>query len=145
MTLPGFNAEASAYKTNVHYRSMGATVQADGVVPQQLSCGPCFLDNTGACVQDCTFTSCVPLGRFGRRCFTYTLTEPCSPSACQTSPPNCSFIKGEVCGGAIKPCDQCPFYPSDCTQDCPFNEPCGFPECCFSCAAGIPARHFAIQ
>jgi hypothetical protein len=37
MTLPGFNAETSLYKTSVHYRLMGALVQADGVIP---NCSP---------------------------------------------------------------------------------------------------------
>jgi hypothetical protein len=61
MTLPGFNAETSLYKTSVHYRLKGTSVQAGGIMPQL--CGPCFRDSTGACVKNCTF--------------------PCSPSACQ--------------------------------------------------------------
>jgi hypothetical protein len=35
MSMPGFSAEVSSYKTNVHYRSMPALAQADGVIFQQ--------------------------------------------------------------------------------------------------------------
>jgi len=81
MTLPGFNAETSLYKTSVHYRSMGAPVQADGVVPQQVRvfCGTCHLDDTGACVQNCTI--CGP-----RFCHFFG-TFPCAPSACPQADP----------------------------------------------------------
>jgi len=76
MTLPGFNAETSLYKTSIHYRFMDASVQADGVVLQQLVfCGPCFRDATGSCMKNCTFCFGLP-----RHCF--TRTEPCDPSAC---------------------------------------------------------------
>ena len=118
MALPGFNAATSLYKTSFHYRLMGASVQANGVVPQL--CGPCFLDNTGACVQDCTFTFCVPFGRFGHRCFTYTLTEPCNPSACPPPPPPDCTAQRNACtraGGIIYDCLNC--------ADCP--------PCCFVC------------
>jgi len=61
MTLPGFSAETSLYKTTVPYRLVGASVQAGGAVPQQVhnstSCGPCHLD-AGACVQSCLI--CTP-------------------------------------------------------------------------------------
>jgi hypothetical protein len=77
MTLPGFHAETSLYKTSVHYRLKGISVQAGGVMPQLfLHCGPCFRDATGACVKNCTF--CVG---FLPLCF--SRTRPCSPSACQ--------------------------------------------------------------
>ena len=79
MTLPGFSAETSLYKTSVRYRLMGASAQADGVVLQQLVfCGPCHLRPNGACVRDCRF--CEP---FPPHCFTFTY--PCSPSACLDS------------------------------------------------------------
>ena len=122
MALPGFNAATSLYKTSFHYRLMGASVQANGIVPQL--CGPCFLDNTGACVQDCTFTFCVPLGRFGRRCFTYTLTEPCNPSACPPPQVDCQKARNActAAGGII--------------FDCSGLEPDGCnacPPCCFRC------------
>ena len=45
MALPGFNAATSLYKTSVHYRLMGASVQANGVVPQL--CGPCSVFGAG--------------------------------------------------------------------------------------------------
>jgi hypothetical protein len=64
MTLPGFSAETSLYETRVNYRSTGASVQADGVMLQQLHgqlhgppgiCGPCVYDNQrGYCVRQCT-------------------------------------------------------------------------------------------
>lgn len=78
MTLPGFKAETSLYKTSVHYRLMGASVQADGVTLQQFpfGCGPCYLTAQGACVQDCAM--CTPFPLF--HCFRYR--APCSPSAC---------------------------------------------------------------
>lgn len=71
MTLPGFNAETSLYKTSVHYRLMEALVQADGVLPQ--FCGPCHYETV--CVQDCEF--CTP--RFG--CSTFQ--ELCDDRACR--------------------------------------------------------------
>lgn len=75
MTLPGFGAEASLYKTSVHYRLMGTSVQVSGVSPQTTfhGCGPCHLDSTGACVQLCEF--CYRHSCFG-------LTYPCNPGAC---------------------------------------------------------------
>ena len=46
MTLPGFNAETSLYKTSFDYRSHGTAVQLAGVAPQLVDpvgtvCGPC--------------------------------------------------------------------------------------------------------
>jgi hypothetical protein len=34
MTLPGFSAETSLYKTGIHYHLTGGSVQAGGIVPQ---------------------------------------------------------------------------------------------------------------
>jgi hypothetical protein len=128
MALPGFSAETSLYKTNVHYRLTGALVQAGGVVPQRIFCGACYLDDTGMCVQNCSI--CGP-----RLCHFFG-TFPCDPSACPppVTHPNCLFLREVVCGGAIRACDQCPFYPSNCSTDC---STCEFPQCCFSCAAGV--------
>jgi hypothetical protein len=83
MTQPGFNAETSLYKTSVYYRLMGGSVRANGVMPQQFGCGPCYRNwqinpNTGACVRDCPYTIC----SLGHGCFTYTVHEACSESAC---------------------------------------------------------------
>jgi len=84
MALPGFNAETSFYRTSVHYRLMGGSVHANGVMLQQFArCGPCYRNwqinpNTGACVQDCTSTIC----ELFAGCFTSTWTEACSESAC---------------------------------------------------------------
>jgi len=87
MTLPGFRAETSLYKTSVHYRSVGALVQADRITPQQLAsqwlprpCGPCHLDAAGACVRNCTYC----FGIFPRECF--TVTEFCPRWFCPLFP-----------------------------------------------------------
>lgn len=90
MTLPGFNADASLYKTGVHYRLMGALVQGgvqdSRVMPQEFGpCGPCYLEKTGACVHNCWHVVCFPTGD---NCFLRPFTEPCPPSACPT-PVNC--------------------------------------------------------
>jgi hypothetical protein len=68
MTLPGFNAEASAFKTSAHYHSMGASVQTGGVVLQQFPPpGSCFARCARACrsnpwfhacYQECVFDNC---------------------------------------------------------------------------------------
>jgi hypothetical protein len=77
MTLPGFNAETSLYKTSVHYRSMGTFVQAHPVTlqPQLASidgpyaplpgayCGPCYNNYRLCCDEfgNCSRESCHPL------------------------------------------------------------------------------------
>jgi len=50
MTLPGFNAETSLYRTRVDYRSHGTAVRLAGAVPQ-------LVDPVG--------TVCFPCNRFG--------------------------------------------------------------------------------
>jgi hypothetical protein len=73
MTLPGFNAETSLYRTNVGYRSRRTAVQLVGAVPQ-------LIDPVG--------THCFPCNRFGfqfcqncfiepGRCFSWW--QKCSP------------------------------------------------------------------
>jgi hypothetical protein len=104
MTLPGFNAERSLYQTSVHYRLTGAFVEGDGVVPQQIPCGTCHLDQTGACVQTCTV--CTAFG-----CFQFPV--PCPASACVVVDPcrRCHGLRGcaaqrcfcECEGGVILP------------------------------------------
>jgi hypothetical protein len=44
VTLPGFNAETSLYKTSIHYCLNGGPVQADDIVLQQFGLAPggCF-------------------------------------------------------------------------------------------------------
>ena len=69
MTLPGFTAETSLYKTSLHYRLMGVLVRAGGVTFQQVHiqqmfpfprpihfppfplvrCGSCYFDVNGQC------------------------------------------------------------------------------------------------
>ena len=93
MTLPGFNAETTLYKTSVHYRLTGAMVQADGIMPQLFSfCGNCYLNATGSCVKNCTF--CEP---FPPHCFTFA--APCNPSACQE--PHCCPPGFHCCGDCL--------------------------------------------
>ena len=137
MTLPGFNAETSLYKTSVHYRLMGASVQAGGIVPQQVSvsCGPCYLDNTGACVQNCTICDghlCHYLGIYS--CDPRACPPPhdrCAP--CLTLPTDCARRRCDcTCNGGIAvDCNNCPDYPMDCTN-CPCHHPAN-PKCCFVC------------
>ena len=125
MTLPGFNAETSTYKSRVPYRLMGPSVWANGAMLQQIRlpgqvftffCAPCSPDDTGACVQNCTFC-------FGSSCSTFT--EPCDPSTCP--PPNCTEVKNNCMadGGSIFDCSS--LVLSDCIGcDC-------CPPCCFKC------------
>jgi len=44
MTVPGFNAETSLYKTSIHYYLIGGLVPADSIVLQQfgLALKSCF-------------------------------------------------------------------------------------------------------
>src|SRR5262245_54136064 len=81
MSTPGFTAEDSLYKTSGQYHTSAALVQAGGAILQEfsspegrwfsptplagsfpgpggISCGTCYLDDTGACVKDCV--SCRP-------------------------------------------------------------------------------------
>jgi hypothetical protein len=134
MTLPGFNADASLYKTGIHYLSMGALVQGgvqDGrVVPQQVPpCGPCYLDKTGACVKSCWLTICFP--PFGDpNCFTSEWTEPCPKSACPT-PVDCLLMERDCTDrqhGTVFYCR------NDLTGCPPYGTGCACcPPCCFIC------------
>jgi hypothetical protein len=109
MALPGFNAEMSLYKTSVHYRLMDASVQADGVMLQQVGlpgqvftvyCDPCSPDGTGtcadgACVQNCFFcvgNSCRPL-------FTQSCTD--------VDLANCCNMQCAVYRGVVRRCCYC--------------------------------------
>jgi hypothetical protein len=100
MTIPGFNAETSLYKTSVHYRLTGASVQADGVTPSQVSfpirpfgsCGPCYRDISGNCSRDCGGCILFPTVSC------YHWTEPCNPSAC---PPPCCPPGYHCCGECL--------------------------------------------
>jgi hypothetical protein len=124
MTLPGFNAETSLYKTSVHYRLMGASVQADGVMPQQfinwgVSCGTCFLDSNGNCVRICGRRLCVT-----GEPWPCTWIAPCDPSACP--PPQVDCDKAQAAckanGGIIFDCHD--LVPDGCAA---------CPPCCFRC------------
>jgi hypothetical protein len=61
MTLPGFNAETSLYKTRLGYRSHGTVVQLAGVVPR-------LVDPVG--------THCLPCNRFGEQFCVNCFIEP---------------------------------------------------------------------
>jgi hypothetical protein len=107
MTLPGFNAEASSYKSSVHYRLMAALVQADGVIVQQLPlaginrCGPCYTDDTGACVRECNNPNggdpvVVP-------CPSSQCPAGCGPCICRTT-----YTCSRNCDGNTVPCKALP-------------------------------------
>jgi hypothetical protein len=87
MTLPGFNAETSLFKTSVHYRLMGPSIQTAGVMPQQFPlphvCGPCEYVNriTGECAQTCSGLRCWS-GPGGFHCGIETWHVRCPPYMC---------------------------------------------------------------
>ena len=68
MGIPGFTAEDSFSETSGHYYTSAGRAQVQGAILPEFrlspfaaptpSCFPCYLDSTGACVQDCTV--CVP-------------------------------------------------------------------------------------
>ena len=89
MNIPGYTAEASLCKTSGRYGySLRAFAQANtGVIPSLIRrCGPCYRDDTGACVRDCT-NPCPP-GHLPNGCGG-TDTIPCAPSQCSPLPPPC--------------------------------------------------------
>lgn len=125
MTLPGFAAETSLYRTSVRYWLIGATVQAAGV-RQQLGhifggCGPCFLDiagGIGTCVRYCATCLVQPPGL----CLVFA--ESCDPSAC---PLDCTVLKNNcrAYNGTVQDCSTA--TGTNCTGcDC-------CPPCCFKC------------
>ena len=89
MRTPGFTAENSVYKASSRYYSRAALAKIEGVISQQfplpvsrfpgsVTCDPvCYLDETGACVRDCT--NCPP-GQLPDGCQDFT--RPCPLSAC---------------------------------------------------------------
>jgi hypothetical protein len=85
MTLPGFSAETSLFKTSTYYRLTGAWIKTDGVVPQQdgviIDCPfPCYSTHPGSCLQDCSACST----DFG---FCVEVVMPCDPSECSCTNP----------------------------------------------------------
>ncbi len=74
MKVPNFSAEASLYKTSVHYHQLSNTfAQANRDVAPSANgytrCGACHYNSTGACVQDCHY--CVHQPGYGLFCLTY--------------------------------------------------------------------------
>jgi hypothetical protein len=72
MTLPGFSAEASLYKTSVDYRSHETAAQLVGAVPQ-------LVDPPGTFCEPCHFgwQICHNCRIEPGRCFSWR--QPCSP------------------------------------------------------------------
>src|SRR5262245_13959493 len=105
MSNPRFTAESSLYRASGHY--YGATALAHtqaailqefswpgslgiGPTPAFVSCDPfCHLDETGACVRDCTrCPGGVPDG-----CVEFT--KPCPPSACCPPGQDACYVGGK--------------------------------------------------
>jgi len=85
MPLPGFNAEASLYKSGVRYNnhSMSASVRAQGVMPQLnlslVRCGICdfYAGSPFVCSRPCSM-----LIWSGGWPHVETWYAPCSPGSC---------------------------------------------------------------
>ena len=92
MSLPGFAAQSSLYKTIGHYLTAGSFDYAQGITPQTIHCGACYWQD-GVCVRDCTPIHKCPPGTInscdpGGECD--TITQPCpSTQHCPTKPPCC--------------------------------------------------------
>jgi hypothetical protein len=151
MSTPGFTAENSLYKGTASYYTVAAVAQAQVEILQEFSSSAsaekrapglslpvsrfrggtscdavCHLDDTGACVRDCT--SCPP-GRLPDGCVDFT--EVCPPSAC--CPPG-----QDACYAAHKAQFCCPpgltcCHPETnlcCREQCCFDHCCGANENC---------------
>ncbi len=96
MSLPGFTAEASVYKTKVHYQMASTLDQADGVSSPQFGlssgnpysfcgrgwdCGPCGW-SAGVCSRVCKW----PHGCIVGAPVCNIMDCPCSPTACGPPP-----------------------------------------------------------
>jgi hypothetical protein len=95
MRLPEFAAESSLYRTSGHYQMAAGFNYDKGITPQGCS-GPCYLDDSGNCVQDC-IRPCKP-GQEPNGC-PYEYTKPCSPSKCKQPPPTCTCTTTRCCNG----------------------------------------------
>jgi hypothetical protein len=109
MTMPGFNAETSLYRTSVHYGSTQALVQATGVFPELV----CRVTDC-----PCLYNQCRKAGGTvepgpGPPCF-YT---------CEAKP-GCTCQPGQEC---------CNPFTNFC---CPAGETCCNPETKFCCPSG---------
>jgi hypothetical protein len=81
MRLPGFGAPSSLYKTNGYYQMAGGFEHVDGITPQAITCGECYLSN-GTCVRDCTI--CI-----WHRCPPGRADGSCDPGGCTTTTLSC--------------------------------------------------------
>jgi hypothetical protein len=107
MSMPGFSAEASLYKTSAYYRHLSnGSMQANkGVIQSAFTrhCGNCYLDDTGACMQDCWTCIDKPTGQICTEPEPFPCRNPngCSP---QCGPCTCTQFCTKNCGGNIVPC-----------------------------------------
>jgi hypothetical protein len=96
MSLPGFGAQGSLYKTTGSYWMAGGFDHAQGIIPQTVSCGPCFWQNN-ACVRECQV--CIV-----HKCPPGTINS-CDPGGCTTTIQTCAST-------------QCPPKPVCCPAGC---------------------------
>ena len=109
MHLPGFVAEVSLFPTDHTYRGVALPAIGGGIrqqqmalpLPRGLSCGPCYYDDSGACVQDCFIC---PSGQLPDGCDDFT--RPCRPPMhCPgCGPCNCTTTCTKNCDGTQVPC-----------------------------------------
>jgi hypothetical protein len=97
MSLPGFGAQSSLYKTIGNYWMAGSFDHAQGIIPQSITCGACFWQNN-ACVRECTvciFHKCPP-----------GTINSCDPGGCTTTTQACPST------------EHCPPKPPCCPAGC---------------------------
>ena len=125
MSMPGFAAEASLYKTSGHYHLFGAFTDGGGAFFQLLpppgrpGCGPCKWDDMGNWVRECLH--CPFPGAPVNYC--WDQTEPCPPHE------RCPPVGGCPPGTNLTSCF-CPGFhpcPSVC---CPPRMVCCNGQCC---------------
>jgi hypothetical protein len=132
MSTPGFNAEASLYKTSMYYHNLSYNfVQTNKGAIQSAAthfCSPkCYLDvDTGRCVRDCT--DC--LNKPGPITCIHS-TEDCPPNQCPGPPLPpidwcvlfCAISTPNACVAKKCECEKC--------KAIPFNNDCANPDCLF--------------
>ena len=158
MSIPGFTAEDSFSETSGHYYTSAGRAQVQGAIlpgfrlsafaPSTRTCTGCYLDSTGACVQDCTIcvpgqvdgcqdvtyscpaSACCPAGRDA--CYVAGKRQFCCPpglSCCHPEtnlccPEQCCF---DHCFAANENCCTLPGAPAGC---CPADQACTLQGCC---------------
>jgi hypothetical protein len=155
MSIPRFTAEISLSKASGHYYTHVALTQVDGVMLQEffsqvtprvrrpgfVSCDPmCHLDETGACVRDCT--ECPP-GRLPDGCQDFTVPCPsgaccapgqyvCGSSCCPSGMACCN----NVCTDISTDLTNCGMCGNVCPQPVNSNATCSNGTCGFVCFPG---------